>query len=90
MPQKKAAYKALRQDAKKYARNRNLLKKIKDIRKKADKFLAEKKIDEVKSLYQTLQKSVDKASKSGGFMKPNTAARYKSQLRKKIKAALKK
>ena len=86
MPQKKSAIKKLRQDAKKYDRNRLLKKQIRDIRKKADKALLAQKKDEAMKLYQELQKAVDKAAKGKGCLKPNTASRYKSQLLTKINA----
>ena len=90
MPQKKSAAKALRQDLKRYDRNRIVRKKIKDLRKKAQKALIDKKTDEALKIYHTLQKALDKASKSGGVMSQNTASRYKSQLKKKIDAVSKK
>jgi ribosomal protein S20 len=89
MPQKKSAAKALRQDQKQYIRSRLIKRKIKEIRKKAGKALRAKNLEESKKLYQDLQKAVDKASKSGGILKKNTASRYKSQILKKINVAKK-
>lgn len=86
MPKQKAAFKALRQTKKHTERNRTLRKKIKDLRKKAERALIAKKLDEVKAIYVDLQKAVDKASKTGGFLSRNTAARYKSRLLRKVRA----
>lgn len=89
MPQKKSAYKALRKSGKRQTRNQIAKKKIKDLRKKAEKLLTEKKKDDALKVYVQLQKALDKAAKAGGFMKENAVARYKSRLSKKI-ASLKK
>ncbi len=86
MAHKKHAIKAKKQADKRYARNRTLLKKIKDVRKAAEKAIMAKNADGAKKLYHDLQKLVDKASKS--FISKNTAARYKSNLAKKIKKLL--
>lgn len=83
MAHKKHAIKAKRQSDKLYAKNKILRKKIKDIRKAADKALTGKNIEQAKAQYLKLQQAVDKAVKS--FMSKNTAARYKSNLAKKIK-----
>jgi len=85
MPKKKSAFKALRKSSKQQDRNRDLRKKIKDIRKKAERAVFKKDKNTALDLYRNLQIAVDKASKIRGFMKRNTAARYKSQLAKKIK-----
>lgn len=90
MAHKKAAIKALRKAKKNFERNTIIRKTIKDLRKKAQRALTEKKFDSAKDLYLKLQKAVDKAAKKGGLIKPNTAARYKSQLAKKINALTKK
>jgi len=90
MPQKKSAEKALRRDKKRYERNRITSKKIKDLRKQAEKAIISKQADTALELYRKLQKLLDKVSRSGGFMKKNTAARYKSHLLKKINALTKK
>ena len=83
MAHKKHAIKAKRQADKNYLRNRTILKKMKDIRKSAEKAVVAKNAEVAKKLYHDLQKLVDKASKS--FISKNTAARYKSNLAKKIK-----
>jgi len=90
MPQKKSAKKALRQSAKRYDRNKVIRRKIKDLRKKAEKALSEKKSADAVKIYTTLQEVVDKASKAGGYLNRNTASRYKSRLLKKINAVTKK
>jgi small subunit ribosomal protein S20 len=84
MAHKKHAMKAKRKSDKLYAKNKILRKKIKDIRKAAEKAIAAKSLEKAHAEYLKLQQAVDKAAKS--FMSKNTAARYKSNLAKKIKA----
>jgi ribosomal protein S20 len=88
MAKKKAGLKALRKSKRLADHNRSLKTKIKDLRKKAMKQITANKADTAMAAYRELQVAVDKASKHNGFMKKNTAARYKSQLGKRI-AALK-
>lgn len=90
MPQKKAAIKSIRTGKKRETRNSLMRKKIKDLRKKADKFIMANKANDALGVYNQLQKLLDKASKHSGFIKQNTAARYKSHLRKRIHAITKK
>lgn len=80
MPQKKSAAKALRRSRKRFERNRAMKRKIRMLRKGVQKALVIRKIDKALELFRAFQKAVDKASKAGGFMKRNTAARYKSRL----------
>jgi len=88
MPQKKAAIKALRQAKKLSQRNLRVKRAIKSIIKDAQKALAEGQADKAKEAYQKLQKTVDKATKSG-MLKANAANRKKSRLAKKIKSSKK-
>lgn len=89
MAHTKSAMKARRKSLKAYARNTILRKKIHDIRKKAEKAIAAKQKEAAGKLYLELQKVVDKASKTGRYLSRNTAARYKSNLAKKIRAIAK-
>ena len=86
MPQTKSAAKALRQSHKHHERNLALKKKIKDLRKKLEKLTTGGKPDTMKQLLVGLQKGVDKASKRGGFLHRNTAARLKSRFSKKLRS----
>ncbi len=90
MPQKKAAERALRKTKRHLARNRSQSAKIKDLRKKTGKLITAGKPDEAMKSYRDLQVAVDKAAKHNGFLKKNTAARYKSQLGKRIATMKKK
>jgi len=90
MPQKKAAFKALRQDVKRNERNKVARKVIKDLKKQAEKLIAANKKDEAKVVFVKFQKAVDKAAKAGGFLQANTASRYKARLGAKITALSKK
>lgn len=83
MAHKKNALKAKRQADKRYLRNRSALKKIRDARKAAEKAVLLKDREKAQTLYRDMQKLVDKAAKT--FMSKNTAARYKSNLARKIR-----
>jgi small subunit ribosomal protein S20 len=79
MPIKKASFKALRQTKKRTVRNRTRKEKTKDLRKKIQKFLAAKNIEEAKKLMPLFYKSVDKAAKTQVITK-NKASRLKARL----------
>ena len=85
MPITKAAKKALRQDAKRRARNTQRKKKLKGLIKKAERLIAENKTEEAKKLLPRIYKTLDKSAKVG-IIKKNTAARRKSRLTKAIKS----
>ena len=80
---KKSAKKALRQNAKRRARNLVYKKKMKDLIKKARSLVLEKKIEEAKKLLPQIYKVLDKSAKVG-VIKKNTAARKKSRITKSV------
>lgn len=84
MPIKKAAFKHLRQTKKRTARNRIRKEKIKDLRKRIQRFLTEKNLEEAKRLVPLFYKAVDKAAKTRAIAK-NKADRLKARLMKQIK-----
>ncbi|MCD6402429.1 30S ribosomal protein S20 [bacterium] len=84
MPVTKSAKKALRQSQKRRIRNLKRKIKIKEVLKKIERFLAEKKIKEAKNLLPQAYKLLDKAAKVG-LIKKNTAARKKSRIAKAVK-----
>jgi len=86
MAHMKNAEKAQRKALKATLRNNAIQRNIKEIRKKALRAVDAKKKDEALKFYHELQQAVDKASKHNGYMKKNTAARYKSALAKKIRS----
>lgn len=84
MPITQSAKKALRGSFRKRAFNvakrENYSKKIKQLKK----LVSEKKAKEAKAFMSEVQKSLDKAVKTG-FIKSNTASRKKSRLSAMIK-----
>lgn len=84
MPIKKAAMKALRQNEKRFTKNRTIKDAIKKLRKLGRKALESKKADEAKSVASKLAKMVDKAVKQK-IVKQNTANRIKSRYAKALK-----
>lgn len=90
MAHTKAAVRAHRKSLKAHQRNTAFSRKIKDIRKKAERAIAAAKLDEAMKFYRELQKTVDTAAKHNAFMKKNTASRYKSNLAKRIRSIAKK
>lgn len=83
MPLTKSAKKALRQSLKRMGRNLQYKKKIKALLKEARLLVAQKKIQEAKSLLPQISKTLDKAAKVG-VIKKNTASRKKSRISKLI------
>lgn len=83
MPQKKASKKDLRKTKKRTARNKQIKRRIKEMVKNVDSVVAVSK-EEAKKFYDKLQKSVDKAAKTGNPMKKNKANRIKSRMAKRI------
>lgn len=77
----KSAKKALRQNAKRKARNLAYKNKMKDLIKKIRALAAQKKTDEVKKLLPSAYKILDKSAKVN-VIKKNTASRQKSRLAK--------
>ena len=83
MPITKSAKKALRQNTRRRTRNLVYKKKIKDLIKKIQSLVLEKKIEEAKKLLPKIYKILDKSAKVG-IIKKNTASRRKSRLTKLI------
>ena len=82
MPNKKSAAKELRKAVKRNAANQKAAAKVKDFLKTNFKQIKANDQKVKESLTKTIQ-ALDKAVKKG-VLKPNTAARKKSRLMKKI------
>lgn len=78
MPITTSAKKALRGSRRKRDMNLRQKKVITDTVKKFRKLLAEKNMKDAKALFPTVQKTLDKAAKTG-IIKKNAAARKKSR-----------
>jgi len=79
MPITQSAKKALRQNARRRARNLVKKEAYKKAVKTARKLVAEKKLDEAKKLLPSVYKALDKAAKTNVISK-NKASRLKSRL----------
>ena len=79
------AKKALRQDAKRAARNKIVKAELKSLRVKFRKLLTAGNAEEAGKLMQLIGQKFDKASKKNVYKK-NTVARYKSRMMKKLNA----
>lgn len=79
MPQIRSAKKALRQNVRRRALNLVREKKLKDALKRYRKLIASGKKDEAQKYFATLQKTIDKMTKTG-FIKIGKAKRMKSRL----------
>ena len=86
MPQKRAAYKAMRQSKKQHLRNVKITSEVKTFIKKFDSLLSEKKFDEAKTFLRAVSSKLDKAT-SKGVMRKNTVSRKISRLFKKLSQA---
>ena len=81
MPNTKSAKKALRQNARKRARNITRKSNLKKVIKQYKKLIAAKKIEEAREQLPSVYKQLDKSVKTNLIM-ANKAARLKSQLSK--------
>ncbi|MCK9614949.1 MAG: 30S ribosomal protein S20 [Candidatus Omnitrophica bacterium] len=88
MPQRRAAKKDLRQNAKNRERNLNLSKQLKTALKKFKKTLEEKDAAKNKEALSLVYKIIDKAA-SKNIIHPKKASRKKSQLARLINAPAK-
>ncbi len=86
MPIKDSAKKYMRVTAKNTERNRIIRGQYRNEIKKLETALAEGDVKEAQTLLKTCQKALDKAVQKN-VIKKNTAARTKSRLNKKVKAA---
>ncbi len=85
MPNKKAAIKSLRQDAKKHEKNNAIKAELRTLVKKSRVLISEKKLDEAQVLLTKLESKLDRAAKSNIIKKENASrriSRVKSQLAK--------
>lgn len=89
MPIKQAAIKALRQARAHAKRNLAVKSTINRLLKRSEKSIAQKKLDEARTLTREAAKALDKAVRSKIF-KQNTASRIKSRLMKKLNSIVKK
>ncbi|MBU4351019.1 30S ribosomal protein S20 [Candidatus Parcubacteria bacterium] len=82
----KSAKKAFRQSERRKKHNTLNKNKIKNLEKRIEKLLIEKKIDEAKKLLPEVYKALDKAAKRK-VIKKNKASRRKSRIAKSLKRA---
>ena len=87
MPQKKSAMKELRKTEKRTARNNLTKRRLKELMKKLDKILNSEDKKEASTIYNKIQKLVDKASKRKHPFTTGKAKRIKSRVAKKISKA---
>lgn len=78
MPITTSAKKALRQSIKRKAENLTIKNSLKELLKKAQVLVSQKKTQEAKTLLPKVYKALDKATKIG-ILKKNTASRRKSR-----------
>jgi len=84
MPNIKSAKKSLRQDQQRQRENSIKKRVFRDLLKKIQKLVNAGKKEEALQLLPKYDKAVDKAAKTN-VIKPNTAARKKSRIRKFLK-----
>ncbi len=84
MPNTASAAKALRQSERRRVLNVRRKRSLRDILKQFEKAIATKNKAEAIKLFPTVQKALDKTSKSG-LIKKNNASRRKSRLSAQIK-----
>mgnify|MGYP001591383493 CR=1 FL=1 len=84
MPITKSAKKAFRQSERRRKHNALNKSKIKNLEKKIEKFLAEKKIAEARKLLPEIYQALDKAAKRN-VIKKNKASRKKSRIARSLK-----
>ena len=80
MPNKKAAFKSIRQDKKKHLRNKSVMTEIRSLAKKARTLISTKNRKEADAALKTLESKLDKAAKVN-VIKKNTASRSIARLR---------
>jgi small subunit ribosomal protein S20 len=84
MPITSSAKKALRQSLKRKKRNVKRKDSLKDLLKKVNNFIAQKKIDEAKKILPEIYQALDKTAKVG-IIKKGRADRKKSRISKAIR-----
>lgn len=85
MPNIKSAKKSLRQDQRRQKENSTKKRIFHDLSKQIQKLVSAGKKEEALQLLSKYDKAVDKAAKTN-VIKPNTAARKKSRIRKFLKS----
>ena len=83
MPIKHAALKQIRKDRKRQARNQAARSELKTLTKRLLTLLQEQKLDEARTLIHVVSQKYDHAA-SRRVIHPNTAARYKSRLMRRL------
>ena len=83
MPQKKSAYKRLRQDNKKHLRNKSKISEIRTLTKKVRTLISSQNKKEAEVTLKELESRMDKAAKTN-TIKKNTVSRSVSRLRKQL------
>lgn len=83
MPHHQAQKKSLRQDAKRYERNRSGKSRLRTLEKKLRTLLAQGDSEAAAAQLKVVQKALDQA-KSRGILKPDTVSRKKSRLTKHV------
>ena len=83
MPIIKSSKKALRKSQKRKKHNLQKKRKLKDLLKKMNLLILEKKLKEAKELLPQIYKALDKAAKTN-LIKKNTAGRRKSKINKSL------
>lgn len=86
MPNTTSAKKQVRVNLKKQLRNKSIRSQNKTLVKKAEGFVFSGQIEEAEGGVKAAIRSIDKAARKG-IMHPNTAARRKSRLMKKLNQA---
>lgn len=86
MPHTPSAAKRLRKSEKRRRANRTAAKKLKTARKTVDAAIKAGDAAKTQDEYKTTQASLDRAA-TKGYIHPNKAARLKSRLVKKLRAA---
>lgn len=87
MAHQAAAFKAIRQDAKRTVRNRSRKRTVRELTKRSLAAIAKKEqnaIEQIRLAHQAIDKAVQK-----GTLHPNTGARKKAGLMKQLNAAAK-
>lgn len=86
MPNIRSAAKAMRSSARKAMRNKSIKSALKTITKKVEKRTATSQLPEAEQLMPKVARALDKAAQKG-VIHPNTAARKKSRLMKRLNTA---
>ena len=86
MPIKHAALKQIRKDRTRQSRNQAVRAELKTLTKRLLALLGEQKLEEARQLIRLVSKKFDRAA-SARVIHPNTAARYKSRLARRLRSS---